>query len=155
VKVSRVLATRGVGYGLVAVVVCALASCALVRSASASGPGNASGPASGLATTPVLPPSGYWDFQGNLAKGQAYSEANIFNPDPPHLWGIRLSRTGCGTKIRLWTWGHNSSTIVSIPGGCATNDYSYYYDSSTYEFAECYNEDGPTMWVNCRVAGTL
>lgn len=144
-KVWHVLATRGVRYGLVLAGVCVLASAPLLRSAEASGP----------ATAPAPPPSGYWDFQGNLAKGQAYSEANIFNPNPPYTWGIRLSRTGCGTKIRLWTWGHSSSYIVSIPGGCSTNDYSYYYDSSTYEYAECYNEDGPTMWVNCRVDRTL
>ncbi len=108
-----------------------------------------------LALVGAAKASGYWDFQGNLSKGESYWESNPYNPYPPYTWGIRLSRTSCGTKMILQKWANAGNVMVGFPGGCATNDYSYYYDTSTYYASECYNEDGPTSWSNCRIDRTL
>ena len=95
----------------------------------------------------------YWDFSGNLSTGATYFEDVVYQLD--HTWGIRLSRQYCGTKMLLDKWAGQGYTYVSFPGGCAQGDYSHYFDTDIYYAAECYNRDGPTMWVNCRVAYTL
>ena len=95
----------------------------------------------------------YWDYSGNLPTGSTYWEDVVYQLD--HTWGVRLSRQYCGTKIQLDKWAGAGYTIVSFPGGCAQSDYSHYFDTDIYYAAECYNRDGPTMWVNCRIAYTL
>lgn len=88
----------------------------------------------------------YWDFSGYLEQNNAYWEVS----DYAHNWEIRLSRQYCGTKMQLWS--DSGIWRVPIPGGCSTSDYTYIYQFQPYYASECINADGPTMWVNCRVA---
>lgn len=91
--------------------------------------------------------AGYWDYSGNLVQYDGYAEG--FIPPNDH---IRLSRSACGTKIELYDG--SSWNIQTIPGGCATSDYGMSFSTSNWA-AMCYNVDGPTMWINCRVADAL
>lgn len=88
---------------------------------------------------------GYWDFSGSVVQYGGYSE-NISNG-----WGTRLSRQYCGSKIDAWDG--NQWYLQGSPNGCADSDYSLYM----YGFyaSMCYNVDGPTMWINCRIDPSL
>jgi hypothetical protein len=88
----------------------------------------------------------YWDFSGYLSQNYTYWESTSQATN----FEIRLSRQYCGTKMQIWLSG-GGIWRVPIPGGCATSDYTYVFRESA---AECINIDGPTMWVNCRVAPT-
>jgi hypothetical protein len=90
----------------------------------------------------------YWDFAGNLAQGSGYYEGNPL--PPPNTWTIRLSRESCGTKMEL-NRRSGGFFIVPAPMGCSTSIWSNGYPTDSYAGAMCYNLDGPTMWVNCRV----
>jgi hypothetical protein len=91
----------------------------------------------------------YWDYSNYLNTGSTYWEDIVYGP--PYTWGIRLSRQYCGTKMLLDKWAGQGYTYVSFPGGCAQGDYSHRFDTFVYYAAECYNRDGPRMWVNCRI----
>jgi hypothetical protein len=64
-------------------------------------------------------------------------------------WTIRLSRQYCGTRMYIWR-EVTQPVHVPFPGGCSTSDYTFGFTG--YVAGECYNEGGPRMWVNCRVA---
>jgi len=89
----------------------------------------------------------YWDFSGYLSRYDSYYEGTSSN----QFWDFRLSRQYCGTKMQVYPVGGGVYRIP-IPGGCDNNDYETTF---TQEIAaECYNADGPRMWVNCRIALT-
>lgn len=88
----------------------------------------------------------YWDFSGNLAQGTGYAE-NIASGD----WA-RLSRgSACQVKIEGWTGA--SWDIIYAPNGCADSDYRVQF--FTYYAAMCYNINGPTAFINCRIDPVL
>jgi hypothetical protein len=89
----------------------------------------------------------YWEWSGNIPEGNGYSEYG--GAGGPITWQIRLSRELCGTKMVLGN--PDTRYQVPIPGGCSNSDYTYPYDSVVWHWSSCYNADGPTMWVNCRV----
>jgi hypothetical protein len=92
----------------------------------------------------------YWDFSGYLGIHQPYLEGN---PDPSSGmvdWKIRLSRQYCGTKQEGHVRGGGYNFFYA-PNGCATSDWITQYSIFAYDFSMCYNVDGPTMWVNCRI----
>lgn len=88
----------------------------------------------------------YWDHSGYMSQYDYYSEVDYYGP---HTWQIRLNRDLCGTKIDLLSG--SGYYRVPIPGGCSNNDYTHPWNTGTYYAGECYNADGPRMWVNCRV----
>jgi hypothetical protein len=90
--------------------------------------------------------SAYWDFSGNLPQYQYHHEYTGTGG-----WENRLSRQYCGTRKYFYPVG-GGIWMVPAPNGCDTSDWTTGYWASDYNASECYNLDGPTMWVNCRIA---
>jgi hypothetical protein len=94
----------------------------------------------------------YWNFSGYCDQYQTCGSdfPGYFGYDYEH----RLSREYCGTKMYEWDYD-GIPHIQPAPLGCASSDWTAGpFSHNDYEGGFCQNDDGPTMWVNCRIAPT-
>ena len=100
---------------------------------------------------------GYWDFQGWLHNYPTYRyEYSEINPEVSY-WGFRLSRSNCEAKTRFGVRSTGAIIQYNIPGGCATLDWSIYYDAHYYWFSGTRNTDEGCcdVYVNVRIDQSL